>query len=62
MAGAAVRKFTFGTVTTPDGERGEWRVDTITLKKEDVALSNLRAMRDAPIMYCPPGTYKRLVH
>jgi predicted membrane-bound spermidine synthase len=54
--------FKFGTVSVPDGSVGDWRIDTINLSNKDVMMSNLRALRDNPIMYCPPGTYKRLVH
>jgi hypothetical protein len=39
-------KFKFGTVTVPDGTRGAWTVDTMTLTDDDVMMSNLRAARD----------------
>lgn len=55
-------EFRFGTCTVPDGKLGPWTIQTFTLSKEDVLLSNLRALRDNPIMYCPPGTYRRLTH
>jgi hypothetical protein len=56
-------KFKFGTVTVPDGTRGAWTVDTMTLTDDDVMFSNLRAARDGNhYMICPPGTYKRLKH
>lgn len=31
-------------------------------RADDVALANMRALRDNPIMYCPPGDYVRLSH
>lgn len=56
-------KFVFGTVTVPDGKRGEWKIDTVTLSEADVLMGNLRAARDGNHeMICPPGTYKRLTH
>lgn len=55
--------FKFGTVTVPDGQRGDWRIDTFTLTESNVLLDNLRHIRDGnPEMVCPAGTYKRLTH
>lgn len=39
-------KFKFGTVTVPDGKRGDWEISTFTLTDSDVLMGNLRAMRD----------------
>lgn len=55
--------FRFGTVTVPDGQKGDWIIDTFTLTEADVQLANLRAMRDGQYeMICRPGTYRRLRH
>jgi len=63
MFDAAPKKFKFGTVTTPDGKKGPWTVDTMVLTDDDVMMSNLRAARDGnAYMMCRPGTYKRLCH
>lgn len=59
------KKFVFGTVTVPTGQRGPWKIDDVTLDdKKDIGfwMENARALRDNPIMYCRPGTYRRLVH
>jgi hypothetical protein len=59
----AKKEFKFGTVTVPDGTRGPWTIDTITLTEGDVMLENLRAIRDGnAYLCCPPGTYRRLRH
>jgi 16S rRNA A1518/A1519 N6-dimethyltransferase RsmA/KsgA/DIM1 with predicted DNA glycosylase/AP lyase activity len=56
-------EFKFGTCTVPDGKRGPWTIDTITLTKDDVMFMNLRALRDGnAYLACSPGTYKRLRH
>lgn len=56
-------KFKFGTVTVPDGKRGDWEISTFTLTDSDVLMDNLRAMRDGNYeMVCYPGTYRRLTH
>jgi len=56
-------KFTFGTCTVPDGKRGKWTINTFDLENDArLMMNNLRALRDNPIMYCPPGRYRRLAH
>lgn len=57
-----MKPFEFGQCTVPDGKRGPWTIDTFTLTHADVFMGNLRALRDNPVMYCPPGTYRRLWH
>lgn len=53
----------WGTCTVPDGRRGLWTIDTITLTREDVMLTNMRYLRDGDGYLCiPPGTYRRLHH
>jgi hypothetical protein len=52
----------FSTCSIPDGSYGDWSVDTFTLTEDDILMANLRALRDEPLMYCPPGTYRRLAH
>ena len=39
-------QFKFGTVSTPNGKKGPWKVDRILLTDEMIGLSNLRAIRD----------------
>lgn len=47
-------------VPVPDGESGNWRVETFTISQEDAALANIRAIRDRWARV-EPGTYKRLM-
>ena len=56
-------KFRFGTVTVPDGEKGDWQISTFTLTGSDVMMANMRYLCDGnPEMVCHPGTYRRLTH
>jgi hypothetical protein len=60
-------EFKFGTVTVPDGQKGDWRVSTFTVlpEKDNLGLfmSNFRAIRDGnAFAVVHPGTYKRLTH
>jgi hypothetical protein len=53
----------FEPVTLPDGASGDWRVSRFSLTEDQVALSNLRLIRDGQWRrIVPPGTYTRLVH
>lgn len=55
--------FKFGTVTVPDGQSANWRIDSKTLTEDDVLLANLRHIRDGnAYLVCPAGTYRRLLH
>lgn len=51
-----------GGCTVPDGERGDWSIKTFTLTEDDVRMANLRANLRSRVMYCPAGTYRKLVH
>lgn len=49
--------------TVPDGQKGPWRIETFTITPEQSDLTKFRAMlKQDPSLYCPPGTYKKLVH
>lgn len=49
-------------VDVPNGKRGDWRIDQVTLTADDVQMFNLRALRDGtPEIVVSPGTYKRLI-
>jgi hypothetical protein len=53
----------FGKVNVPDGTRGNWKVERFTVADNDVAMANLRSIRDGvPQRIVPPGEYTRLVH
>jgi hypothetical protein len=53
--------FKFGTCTVPDGEKGDWKLSTFVLTRDDVLMANLRAARDGnPELICDPGEYKKL--
>ena len=53
----------FEPVTIPESTSNAWSVQRFTVTQKDVALHNLRLIRDGQ-MRCivPPGTYTRLVH
>jgi hypothetical protein len=54
-------KFKFGTVTVPDGEKGDWKVSTFTISEADARYHNIFAMR-TPGMWVEAGTFKKLTH
>ena len=47
-------------VPVPDGESGNWRVETFSISKEEAAFANIHAIRN-PLSRVEPGTYKRLM-
>lgn len=57
--------FTLGQVTVPDGEKGDWKIDTFTISPDDARLYNIRALMGSPfpgLMQVQAGTYRRLSH
>jgi hypothetical protein len=61
--GEAVESRDKWAVAVPDGERGDWKVETFEIDKEAAKLFNLRAMINRrPIQQVVPGVYKRLTH
>lgn len=48
-------------VNVPDGELGNYAVETYTLTEEDLSLFNMRALFKPGGRTIEPGTYKRLV-
>lgn len=50
----------FIQVHVPDGQSGQWKVDTFTCTEEEAAASYLRAAIKGVDAYIPQGQYKRL--
>ena len=48
-------------ISVPDGQSGDWRVETFTITPEKAAFSNMRASFGRPLERVDAGTYKRLV-
>ena len=57
------KDFEFGTCTVPDGERGDWKIDTFTVSEEEARLESMRAVFGGHgYAAIRPGTYRRLTH
>lgn len=57
--------FILGTTTVPDGQKGDWKIDTFTISPEDAKLYNLSVLMGGHfpgLMQVGPGTYRRLSH
>lgn len=56
--------FKLGTVSVPDGTKGDWVIDTFEIKDDSaMMIYNLRAVRDGhAALMVRPGTYRRLRH
>ena len=50
----------FIPVNIPDGQSGEWRIDTFTVTEEGAKWHNLRCLMNGNYRAIIPGTYKRL--
>src|SRR5260370_12203881 len=50
------------TVTVPDGQVGDWKVETFTISEAEARFANIRAVFKGPLEAAMPGTFKRLVH
>lgn len=50
-------------VTVPDGQKGEWQIETFNVSKEEADFDRLRCMvKGHGYRHVKPGTYKRLKH
>lgn len=57
---SAVATLPLGHVEANDGIKGNWRVESFEVSKQDSAFSRIRAMQH-PEEYVPAGVYKRLI-
>lgn len=54
-------KFELGTCTVPDGECGNWKIDTFSISEEEARFENMRTMFGGRgHMRVSPGTFRRL--
>lgn len=56
-------RFELGTCTVPDGERGDWKIDTFTVTEDQARLESMRAICGGRgYAAIRAGTYRRLTH